>query len=85
MARNSNSCVPSRICRTCTKVRTCASFMSITIPRMIDAPRRRAAHQPLNRLSQPPSGSHLVGIVAPSQGSYLGGQDFQLTANPGIP
>ncbi|MDE1952041.1 MAG: hypothetical protein KGJ16_04520, partial [Betaproteobacteria bacterium] len=53
--------------------------MSITIPRMIDAPRWRAAHQPLNRLSQNPPGSHLVGIVALAPGSYLVGQDLVLT------
>ena len=46
---------------------------------MIDAPRWQAAHQPLNRRSQPLPGSFLVGITSPAPGSHLVGQDCALT------
>jgi len=49
------ACVPATTWRTCSSVRTCASFMSITIESMIDTPRMPAPCEPAIPKSQTPS------------------------------
>jgi hypothetical protein len=53
--RNSRACVPANTWSICSTDRTCDSFMSITILRMIDSPRRVTPLEPPIRLAQIPS------------------------------
>ena len=55
------ACVPATTWRTCSKVRTSISFLSITIRPMIDLPRRPVPRELHHRIPRPCPGSLLIG------------------------
>lgn len=61
--------------RNCSSVRTCPSFMSITIASMIESLCRRAAYQPPNHLIQPPARLTPRWNQELAPGSYLVAKD----------